>query len=293
MKSTRQEQAYRQARREADRARADGDMQAELDALRKLLNIRPSSADKARINSLRSALALAEGRKLLGEAKVVEARAKFEEALRIDPGNAQAKAELKKMDDIAKWDQAVRRAKAAFDDGRFAEALKIYTEAASIRPDAEVDARITECGFRILLGQADALRDAKKYDEALVAYEEARRKKPAEAALIDARQADVRVRQEHDQLIAAGDAAAKQGKWSEALEYFRKAKLVRPTAEANRRIANARYNDYLTKGKASMDAGDLRGARGYFKLAKDVLDTREVNDLIAEVQKKLEDQEPK
>jgi len=290
---TRNDKAFRQAQREARQARADGDMAAELNALQKLLRIRPTDADKARVKELRSALALTAGRKLLAEGKTAEARAKFDEALKIDPDNAQAKAELKKMDDSTKWDQAVRQAKAAFDSGRFAEALKMYSEAASIRADADVDARIAECGFRILLGQADGLRDAKKYDEALATYEKARGKRPAEAALIDARQADVRVRQEHDRLIAAGDAAAKQGKWSAALEYFRKARLVRPTPQADQRIANARYNENLAKGKASMSAKDLPGARAYFNIAKGFLDTKEVNDLIAEVEKKLDEEQPK
>ena len=178
-----------------------------------------------------------------------------------------------------------------FDVGSYPQALEKYEQAAKLREDPDVTAQIAEARLRIQLGVADALRDAKKYDESLAAYEEARQLKPSEAALIDARQADVRIRQQYDEQIAKGDSAAAQGRWVDALGFYRAAKAIRPTAEADQRITNTRYSENLAKGKQAMDAGDLRGARAYFNIAKGYLDTEEVNSLIEQVEKKLEQEQ--
>ncbi len=278
---------YQKAIDSAEAARARTDKVGELAALRKAVRIRPSRTGETRIRQLESSIALDDGRQLLKDGKFTEARTKYELAVKLNPSDKEAVDELTNLNETIKWRQTVLAAETAFAAGKFAEALAKYQEAAGIRPDAEVDAKITECRFRVELVRGDALRDAKKYDQALAAYEAARKIKPGEAASIEVIVAETRQRQRYDGEITKGDEALAKGMWSKALKYFRKAKEIRPGGEADQRINAARYAEYLAKGKAAMAAGDLRAARAHFKIAKGHRDTKEVDDLIEEVNKKL------
>ena len=290
VQETQDEQAHQRAMTDAQTARRRNDKRGEVAALRRAVKIRPSKEHQARISELRSDISLDQGRALLAGGKIEQARVMIGRALKQNPANAAAKAELAQIDKTVERDKIVLQAKADFDARDYTAALAKYKQAAQLRSDPAIAARITECRFLIDLAAADALRDAKKYEEALAAYEALRGIKAGEGVKIDARQAEVRGRQAYEDEIAQGDAAVAQQRWGEALRHFRRANDMQPSREAEQRIIGARYIENVTKGKAAMDNGDLRMARAYFKTALKYKETKEVKDLIEQVNRKMEEE---
>ncbi len=281
---------YVKALDQAAQARQTGKKTPELRALQQAAKLRPSKLLSGQIRELLSQVALDRSAKLTADGSVDMARAVLRKAIKGDPNNATLTVELKKLNATANWQQIVRMAQGDFDAGKYAEALKKYTQAASLRSDPAVTKKIDDCKFAIGLAAADILRDASKYAEALSAYEALREIPTVAGDKIDARQLDTRQRQMHDDLIVRGDAAIKTHQWGEAIRSYREAKEIRATDEVDQRITSARYTENLTKGKDAMEANQWNSAKAYFKTARRHRPTQEVADLLAEVEKMQERQ---
>lgn len=279
---------YDAAVKAADAARQAGDESAELAALTKAAAARPGRADAGRIRELTISVALSEARALLADGKIADAEKGFQKVLEVDPANPDAMAGLADSQIATRRFALMVAARADIKAGDFAKALAECNKAAAIRSDAELDKMIVLCRYRIALAGAEKLRDEKKYDQALAAYEALRTIDPDQAATIDAWQAEIRLRQQYDQEVTAGDQSLVAGRWLEAIKHYRKAKSLIPGDRIDRKISEARYIENLAKAKTAIDQEDFNGAMGYLALAKKQKDTAEVNDLIKTVKEKLQ-----
>ncbi len=287
VQEARSAESFAKAMSAAKAASLGGDRAAELIALGEAESIRPSTELKTAIKLLRVDIALSDGRKLLLAGQIGPAGEKFKLAEQIDPDNPEVRQDMAQLEVMTQWLKIVREGDRHFEVEKFTEALDSYLQADKLRDDSSVDAKIVESRFAIAIAQGDSMRDAEKFDEAVTAYERARQVKPAASAEIDARQADLRLRQQYSEQIALGSAALESRRWSVALRHFNNANTTRPSAEAERWIVFAKYTQNFAKGDESMEIGELKGARGYFKIARGYIPTDEVAERLKQIDEQL------
>ena len=270
-------------------ARAAGDKRLLIVALMGLDRIEPSQATKDEIKSLRSDVALAEGRKALAGGDIAAAKRNFEEAIQHNPNNAEAKAELANIAQAKQHADLVSRGDTAFAASEWQTALDSYLQAAKTGVDDALTLKINECKFRIKFAAAEKLRRAGKYDEATSLYEDAKQIKPSASALINNIEELMVADKQYNALMAEGDTAQKQQKFAKAREYYEKAQKIRNTAQVQEAIKDTRYGENLARGIEAWNARDYPGAKSYFKIAQGFKDTQEVKDWLNKAEKALKD----
>ena len=270
-----------------DKARAGGDKQMLILALRTLDRIRPDDKIKGEIKTLQSAVALAKGREHKAAGAMDKAREMFKQALVHDPKNQEAQQELTMLARADEHAVLVSAGDAQFAQTQWALALAKYAEAAKIKTTDALTQKMKECRFWVALGKADQLRTAGKYAEAVPAYEAARKEKPSAAQLIDARLRAMRADEAYRKLMTEAQAALKREQWVKAREFANQAMKIRTSAEAKAVVLETRYQENKARGSEALEQGDYNGALGYFKLAKGFKDTQEIKDLIQQAEKKL------
>lgn len=283
------EKGYAEAMAEAETARDAGDMEAELKAVVRADEIQPSSVLAERINMIKSHIALRDGREALKAGDKNLARAKFEESLRLMK-NVEAQSELANLDKTANRNKLISEGDALFAAGKLNEAMAKYLKASKLGEDDSLNTKLIDCRYGLKRAEADLLRDAKKYVEAIKAYEEAREIDPARNSEIDARIDAMQQRREYESLLVAGDAALKAGQWKKAIENYNKAKVINDNEEVKNRINSVRYNENLSRGQDSMNREKYSDAVAYFKLAMKYMNTPEVNELIKKAEELLKAQ---
>ena len=141
-----------------------------------------------------------EGNQLMSDEKLVEAKAKFEEAGKLDPSSTVPPAKITEIDGLlanqqeaadrqAKYDAAINEANALFDQQKWPEAQAKYREALPFTDDKSyAEGRITEIDgfladekaaadrqakYDAAINDANALFDQQKWPEAQAKYREA------------------------------------------------------------------------------------------------------------------------
>jgi len=291
MRNLKAQRDYEAAMKAAGEAAKAGNKGAELAALKRANKIKTSPKLTERIGKLHSLMAYERGIRLKAQGNLKGARRALEQSLRYDK-DSPARAALAELDRTIKRRLLLQAGDEAQAGGKFSDALSRYTEAEKLASDDALRGKIIECRYRIQLGRGDRLREEKKYDEAVAAYENARQVKPAAAPEIDARIAAAKRTRMYEGLIAAGDEALKQRAWDKAMDLFRKARDVSATTEADQRIKQTRYSQNVELGKEAMRNNDFTSAVGYFRIAQNNMDTEEVRKLIARAQQKKSEQTP-
>jgi len=272
--------------RAVEKARASGDKRALLLALQGLQRIQPSDQVKDEILTIRSEMALDQGRRLEAAGQIEQARKQYEASVSLKD-NPEARDAIARLDSMDKHAGLVSAGDAHFAAARWAEALAEYQKAAKLKVTDSLQAKMIECEFRIKLVTADKLRAAKDYDGAAKAYMEARARKPAAAALIQARIVAMTADRSYEKLMEDGRAALKREQWGKARDHFEQAQKIRNTGEVKDAIAETRYQENMAQGREAVDRGDYKGALGYFKVAKGFKDTEEIQELIKQAEEKL------
>lgn len=271
-----------------DKARASGDKNLLLIALRGLDRIQPSDQIKEEMQTIQAEVALAKGREYIAAGKMAEGRRMLLVAMKFKP-LPEAKIELAKLDRADERAGLISAGDALFVSNKWPEALAQYEKAAKLQMSDDLAIKVVECRFRIGLEAADKLRDDGKYDEAARAYMALRTIKPAAAALVDARLAAMEANRRYEKFIADGDDAMKREQWPQARAFYEGAQKIRNTVEVKAKITETRYQENKARGLEAMERRDYNGALGYLKLAKGFKDTQEIRDLIAQAEKKLKE----
>jgi len=268
-----------------EKARAAGDKEKLIAALRGMDSLQPSDKIKGEIKSIQSEIAMAKGREYKAAGKIAEARKMFESSLKF-MDNKEAKDELAMLDRADEHASLVSAGDGKFAGAEWADALAQYAQAAKLKMTDTLATKMKECRFRIALAKADKLRAEKNYVEAMKAYMAARNEKPS-AALIDARLAAMKADQTYQKFMEDARAALKREQWIAARALGNKAQKIRATPEAKVLILETRYQENMARGREALDQGDYNGALGYFKLARGFKDTQEIQDLIKKAEAKL------
>jgi tetratricopeptide (TPR) repeat protein len=263
-----------------------GDKQKELDLLRTLARMRPSAELNDRIAALDSEMKLAAARTLIAKGNYEEASAQIDKAQQAKDG-PEIKSLRETLAKLVENKALLDSANADFASGKYEEALAKFQKALAFRDDADVEAKVVDCRYRIGLAQANKLVEDGKYDEAIAAYQGLAQIKPSAEAQVSALIKATRETQKYKGYIADGDKALARQEYDKAIAAYKRAKQEKDNEEVKTRLDNANYQKLIYLGKASMDTGDYSAAKAYFNQAKKVMDTPEVNGLIKEVESKL------
>jgi len=233
-------------------------------------------AYQGRLAQVLSAIELLSARKLLRAGDTAGARLALQRVLKTSPKNSQAQAMLKNIDTAARKEKLIQAANLDFVSRRFNKALANYEAAARLGAEERIRLRIVDCRFNLLMGQAEALGQAGKYDAAAQAYNQARQIKPANATQIDAMLLLLENQRQYDMYIRMGDRAREEKKWTQALQAYENARQTQATEEVDQRVKLTKYTKNLALGDEAMREGNYSLARFYFKLARKQNDTKEV-----------------
>jgi tetratricopeptide (TPR) repeat protein len=270
---------------EAEGYKASGDTNAEKEAVEKANKLRPSEALAARIKGLEVKLLLEKGAQAKANGKLDDARKAYDDALALDPKNGEAVVALAEITQTVRRRELISQGDVAHTAGQYAEGLEKYVEASKIRQDEDLDRKIVDCRYQIKLAEAKKLVEAKEYEKAYKALDEARAVKPDAGGEIDAIVAAGRQQQQYESFLALGDAALKERQWAKAVDRFKDAQKISSTPEVADRIKSAHYGENIAHGRDALDQRNFVGALAYFRLAKDIKDTEEVRQLIQEADK--------
>ena len=282
---------YRTAMDKAREAREAGDKAEELRWLEQADQISPSPENQKAIARLKSDIVLAEGTDLLDKGQYAAAKAKIEQALQYDPDNARAAGELNRLTRGQQRESLLSEAKVAFNAGDYEAALGKYQQAGRIRMDDPVRSRINECRYRIQFAKAEALREAKKYDEARRFYDQAVRINRDARPQISAILAKMDQDQRYEAAMADGQAALARKDYPSALKAYQAAKDVYNNDEVNRQINRVHYERYMASGDREMEQLRYSAAIGLYKIAQDKMDTPEIRAKIEEARKMQQQEE--
>ncbi|ASS48575.1 MAG: hypothetical protein A3D31_07535 [Candidatus Fluviicola riflensis] len=200
-----------------------------------------------------------EGDAALTKKDVATARAKYEQALALDPGNATASA---KMQEVATLENALageaqkeanfkklkEEAVALYGQAKYQEAKQKMLEAKTIKSDAQVeqvikdcDAKIAELGkaaeaeqkYNTLVSEAQGLENSKQYDQAIAKYTEALKIKNEQlpkdriAAITEIKKNSANAAK-YEAAVAAGNELLAANKLQEAKAKFQEAQTLDP-----------------------------------------------------------------
>lgn len=267
-------------------AESSGDKTALLKALKALDAVQPSPEHKKRMRTVESDLVFETIQKLVEGGKRTEAIAALDKRLKEDPDYPAAIALRAQLIESRDWDAMVQAGNAAFAAKDYAQALKLYKEATNVRVSPDVTTKMKECDFQMLLTAADELRNAKRYPEAMQAYEKVLAAHADQAATIQARVQQMQQNQLYETRIKQAEDAVRLRDFVKARKILETAKTGAPSraGAVNILLNEVLYLENVHKGKDAMSANRFDEALGYFNIAKNKKDTPEVRDLIREAE---------
>lgn len=263
-------------------AKTADDKAKELSLLNKAIKAKASPEMEARIKELQWALVMEKAKGLAEGGNIAEAIKSYEESLKYKD-SAEAKAEIDKLQKGQQVGTLREKADQAFDANDFKTALDAYKKIAALAKDPDVDARIKECEFNVLLAQAKALAEQKKFEESNKALEEARKLMPDKAPEIDAIADEIKQNRDYTKALDMGKKLMDVKDYTKAREELERAQKIKPTEEVKALIHSANYGYYIVIGTAEMEKGRTSEARAYFKMAREESDTPEVRKLLEQV----------
>ncbi len=283
------------------RARDSNNKKVELETIQKILKVKADDELVKRSVDLRAMMAFEAGQQAEAQKNYREAARQYVESLRIkEKDNPEPKAALDRIANYEKRDQLIAEGKSLLATGKMDEALDKFQQAKALpAPPGSADAEsklaeaILQARTRQALAKADALRDAKKYDEALAAYEVIRTQiNPAMASLIDARCREVMTSKKYDEFIKAGDDFLAAAAWAKATDQYNKAVDVRTkagldAAEAKAKLSRLRCLQNMAACKAAIEQKSKVVARFHVKIAEDNAPD-DLKPQVAELRKQVE-----
>lgn len=220
--------------------------------------------------------------------------------IKLDKQNAQQ--EQDKLN--TEYNSLIKEADIAFNTQNYTVALAKYKEALLKKPnDAYAQGRITEINTKLnqqnqavevdteynnYISQANALFDQQKYLDAIALYRQALGVKPGDAFATNRIDECTRLEQEksvgeedkeYQKILTAGQKYFDLGDYKKALEYYVRAKGIRPSDpapqkkidEINQILDNqkndAKFNEYKQQADTYFEKGDWKNAKIYYEKA--------------------------
>ena len=270
-------------------AATDGDLDKALLLYRGAHKLRPSEALKATIARLAQRRDRDKIEEIIKDQDIPKAIKALEQFAKEYPDNTWAPPLLRGLRNQQLRGELIADGSEAFDKENWELAKHKYREANRISPDAELQAKIATCEFRLLMRQARAAFGEKKYDEAIRLAEQARAMRQDQAATIDVFLADVARHKKYDLLIATATDALKTKSFARAKAALKEAKRVMPARaeEADKLLIEAKHAELVHLGDEAMKNKEYKAARAYYRLAQQHKHTVTVAEKLAEAEMKL------
>ena len=273
-------------------ARKSGDKRKEVKLLEELQKRWPSDNDARRIKQLLNELEFAEFEQAIADDNREQALAILDRILERDPKYPPAVERKRALTMATQRVAFIQAANAAFAAKDFAKALQLYEQAANIQLDADLTAKMDECGFAMGLAQADKEAAGKNYARAIDLYTALGRKYAAKKAIVDARIQSLNTQRQFTEFITAGDDALEQREWYKARQFYKEAETLIPSRapEVKAKIRKALYMEALDHGQEALIHSDFDTAIAHFKRALGKATGKEETDraqeLIAEAERR-------
>src|SRR5262249_26311740 len=214
-----------------------------------------------------------------------EAVRNFAEALRLMPGDAEARKRLREAEkardvDVVKrkeFDEHVAKGDLAVKNRRWGDAVTEYQAALTLYPEERpVRAALREAKYQKNMEEGRTNFSQRKYADALKNFEIALQEKPGDQEATRWLQMtkqntdtqDDAKKKGFDQLMNKAEQAVKQKKWTEAVKAYQDALALFPNNQkAKDGLKDARYNREMEDGKDNYNKKKYREAEKNFEKA--------------------------
>ncbi len=216
---------------------------------------------------------LEKGRLALEQGRYADAVKALGESVKRQPNDKDSNNLLKQAQTQRRL-QVMSQGKAALKAKQYSEAVRLFTDAKDLLPDAEVTALLVEANFQAKLHLGRQRIAANQFAAAIADLEEANRLKPDHVEVRDLlqRAKEGRKRQDkadYDRALIAGDAAMQRKDYQPAIDAYREA-LARPlqdgtassklTAAQNAKAKKDSYESHIRQGKMQLSTKNYLSA---------------------------------
>ncbi len=273
----------RQSIREAEKAKDTAALKKALAAALELPDLSPEDRKtyQAQLLAIEVSQAVTAAQTLFDSQQYDKALEALENVKKLQPDHLGATSLRARIEKAKQRRDAIRQGDDARAKKQYDQALKLYRQAAGLSQDDGIKTKIRDTDYELHLTQADALAAEGKYDQAEVAYADAKRIKPSASAHVDTRVLLMRERQKYSEYLDKGNKALAQNQWQIAMRWFKQAReQTKDTREIDERLSETQYRKFLTGGKKALEEKNLPVARWSFKQAIQYKDTPEARKLL-------------
>ena len=276
----------------------NGDPQAIVRAIDILVAYQPGHPDNKALIKQKNDLITAEKRKELlafaKDAKPSRSIPKLKEWLADHPDDPPVKARLDELEQGLDLAARVRAAKNAYAMRKWKEAIPLlkalykYPAANTGMERQQLRDMVAECEIQIAWAEAEALREANKYTEAIRKYEQVLQMRPEWREKIMRLVDGMTQTLKYDSSLAAAKDAFARKQYPQAITHAKLAKEIRPTSvDAIMIITNSRYEQQMSQGRAREEQKDYKGALAYYTIAYGIKKAPEAKQKIDDMKSKI------
>jgi len=247
-------------------AEQSNDHGAAIRAFNEALSLREDSALSQRVSRLRSKVLVDEGKAKAEAEDQQGARQAFMSALSYDPGNAQARGWLTRMDVRIERRSLLTAALRAEAAGDLVQAAGHYRAALKQGEDEELEATLRGLDTRIALIRAEQYMASGQLDRAETQLLVARDLEPDNPAVTDALSRYDRHARYHE-LIVLGDDHAEHGRFAQAKQAYRRARDIFQSEQVNQRLDDTEFNHLMAQARGYIDNYQWASARSILDTA--------------------------
>ncbi len=279
IKAYERELRYNRALSTAKYAAERGDLAKAIVNYETANDIHPSNEIEDKLLVLRSRKAYEDGQDLEDKRDFVGAEEQYNLALSYDNTNERAKQALAQLGKASSKSKNLQMAERAFADRKYAEAVNLYRRALDIETDPDTQERLNVALTRMHTQKAQEAYDRWDLKAARQEIDEALQHDPADIRA-DRLKADILVAINYQALVDAGDAFYRQGRFADASMKYHEAREAAKgsdidTKDVNRKFQDSKYEDWMAKARAAVEARQWNVAAGYVSAALNIRETAE------------------
>lgn len=285
LKQVQTQQRLIQLRAQATRAEAEGNLPQAIKLYRQARAIRDSAALRQNMRKLQSIQQVDMGEQYAAAGKLAKARQAFTRALGY-ADNARAKQWLSKLSATERRTALIDAGDKAAAKHDFAGAVRQYKQAAAIRRDGSLTAKLhhAEQAMYLARGRGDLAAD--QLADAQAAFEKAAALNPKDPAAKKGL-ASVKQRLTYQKHLAAGDALRAKSDFAGAMRQYRQARLALDTKQIDQRMNDTEFAHLLAQAKSYIAEHHYHRALMILQTAEHLRNSPVLQRLLKQVNSKL------
>ena len=258
-------------------------------AFKEALAIREDGALSQRVSRLQSRVLVDQGKDRAEKGDQEGARQAFMSALSYDPGNAEARGWLTRMNVRIEKQSLLFEAMRAEAAGDLAQAAAHYRAALEHGDDPELEQTLRSLDVRIALNQAERFMVDGQLERAEALLLEAKELMPENPAVDDALTRYDRYAR-YEELVKTGDGHAENGRFAQAKQAYRRARDLFKTEEIAQRLDDTEFNHLMAQARGYIDTHQWASANSILDTAARIRVTDELTRLREQVKEAIQNQ---